>query len=210
MCVRTQIQGSYERQQGTIQLYRRYLLKRIAHQFPSHLQAEKFVNTFLVHGWSFGDQTFTDEDYLRVLQDAETANKICIFHNVTLQSGHENVRFILSVDRTQFWWDDSKRDRGLWIGKWTAFDYAHPYQLSVKLLLPLLDKIITLEKKRPIHPDIRLIFNKMKNAAKTKKKKFEWDEHEFQFILEFFEGRSCITGAHLGGIVGAIEVGHLD
>ncbi|KAF9303852.1 hypothetical protein BGZ74_002912 [Mortierella antarctica] len=151
-----------------------------------------FINALSAPGWAFGDQTYTEKEHLPVLQNAEAVDKICTFHNVPLQSGHENVWFTLSVDRTQFWWADSKGVIGFRAGKWTAFDYADPHQLSNagessslvrlkfviwiaeslkegavwvetkretwKLLLPLLNKIVALEKKRPLRPDIRSKF----------------------------------------------------
>ncbi|KAG9068605.1 hypothetical protein KI688_010881 [Linnemannia hyalina] len=80
-------------------------------------------------------------------------------------------------------------------------------QETWKLLLPLLDKIITLERKRPIRPTICSKVQHLKSSALERKTTIAWDMYEVQFISEFFDGRTSITGARLDGVV---EVGHFD
>lgn len=85
--------------------------------------------------------------------------------------------------------------------------YAEKKRETWKLLLPYLDRILELEKNRPIGPGIRRAFKERQRKAILRHKQFTWNMHEFQFIIDFSNSRSWITGAYLDGI---IEVGHMD
>ncbi|KAF9346410.1 hypothetical protein BGX26_002102, partial [Mortierella sp. AD094] len=233
-CIFKRQRDDREQRLQTLNGYRTTWVSNHGEHFSSHALAERFINGLLVQQWSFGHPDFTEEEYLKVMQDVDVIPKTCMFHHVTLYPGHKDVRFMISVDRTQFWWMESKTD-GFQIGKWVAYDYSDPRQLSVlssladnimqgarpllerlrfvvwlsesfvegrhwaekkretwKLLLPYLDRILELEKKRPIGLGIRRTFNERKRKAELRKKQFT---------------RSWITGAHLDG---SIEVGHMD
>ncbi|KAF9346302.1 ubiquitin carboxyl-terminal hydrolase, partial [Mortierella sp. AD094] len=249
-CVVKQKREGHDQRLQTLDGYRKTWIRNHGEHFSSKAVAQGFINVILVQQWSFGCLGFTEEEYLKVLQDVDIANTTCMFHHVSLYPGHKDVRLIISVDRTQFHWIEHKSTGARREGKWHAYDYSDPRQLSVlaslaencmqgprpllqrlhfivwlaesfgegqhraakkretwKLLLPYLDRILELEEKLPIRSDIRHTFNQRRSSAKQRKKLFTWSIHEFQFIIDFSNGRSWITNACLDG---SIETGHMD